>query len=89
MRVGLMMGDDTMPAHEVDRAAIGERMRQARKDAELTQDQLAASLDITKVLLSHYECGRRLLPVEVAFKLARQHKVSLDWLYGFKPRRAR
>jgi len=77
-----------MAGPEVDRIAIGERVRKARKQAELTQDELAASLDITKVLLSHYECGRRLLPVEVAFRLAHQHRVSLDWLYGFKPRRA-
>ena len=72
---------------EVDRHAIGVRVRKARKAAELTQQELAASLDITPMLLSHYECGRRLLPVEVAFKLARQHKVSLDWLYGFRPAR--
>lgn len=71
----------------VDREAVGARVRKARKSAGLTQEELAGSLDISKVLLSHYECGRRLLPVEVAFKLARTHRVSLDWLYGFKPRR--
>lgn len=71
----------------VDRVVVGDRIRRARKSAKLTQAALAESLDITTVLLSHYECGRRLLPVDVAFALARKHRVSLDWLYGFNTRR--
>jgi transcriptional regulator with XRE-family HTH domain len=82
-------GEWIMSDEHVDPVAIGQRVRKARKSDQLTQSELAQSLGITSIVLSHYECGRRLIPVEVAFKLARIHHVDLNWLYGFRPRRAR
>jgi transcriptional regulator with XRE-family HTH domain len=82
-------GEWIMSDAHVDPVTIGQRVKKARQQNKLTQVELAQSLDITPIVLSHYECGRRLLPVEVAFKLARIHHVDLNWLYGFRPRRAR
>lgn len=74
---------------EIDRKAVGRRVRKARDALGLTQSQLALALDVGPALLSHYELGRRLLPVDIAIRLAQRSRSSLDALYGFKPRRQR
>lgn len=43
---------------ELDRKAIGKRVRAARRRASLTQDKLAERLGITKSAVSQWESGR-------------------------------
>jgi len=44
---------------------LGQRIAQARKDAGLTQQQLAATLGISQPMLASYEIGRRRLPASM------------------------
>lgn len=51
---------DPVPAHVVARRyAIGQRIREARRAAGLTQDQLGELTDLTRVTISNIERGRR------------------------------
>ena len=50
---------------------VGARIAQARKDADLTQVQLAERLGIPQPQLASYEVGRRRVPVSMLPRLAR------------------
>lgn len=50
--------------------AFGRVLRTARKDASLTQEQLALSADIDRTFVSLMERGERQPTVRVLFKLA-------------------
>lgn len=59
---------------------LGQRIAQARKDAGLTQQQLAAALGISQPMLASYEIGRRRLPASLLSPLAEALKVSVSEL---------
>ena len=73
-------------ASSADRERVGDRVRTLRERLGMTQAVLAKRLGIAPSRLSHYETGRRPLPVDVAIDLARLGKVSLDQLYGGRRR---
>lgn len=58
------------------------RIRDLREDADLTQTQLAQTLLCDQSLYSKYERGERVLPLELAVKLAELYNVSIDYLVG-------
>lgn len=58
------------------------RIRDLREDADLTQKQIAEILLCDQSLYSKYERGERVLPLDLAVKLADYYQVSLDYLIG-------
>lgn len=60
----------------------GDRISYLREKANLTQDQLAKKIGITRAALSHYEKNRREPDFETIEKIARFFDVSLDYLLG-------
>ncbi len=60
--------------------ALGARIAQARKDADLTQVQLAERLGIPQPQLASYEVGRRRVPVSLLPRLARALSVAVEEL---------
>lgn len=61
---------------------IGERLHELRKDAGLTQDDLAAILRINKHSISSYERDKSEPPDAVKIAIARYFNVSVDYLLG-------
>ena len=61
---------------------MGFRIRDLREDADLTQKQIAEILLCDQSLYSKYERGERVLPLDLAVKLADYYHVSLDYLVG-------
>jgi len=61
---------------------IGKRISQLRDKRGWTQEQLAASLGISRAALSHYEKNRREPDTETLTKIADLFKVSIDYLVG-------
>ena len=59
---------------------VGGRIAQARKDADLTQVQLAEALGIPQPQLASYEVGRRRVPVSMLPRLARVLDVPIEEL---------
>lgn len=59
---------------------LGEKIRQLRIGANLTQDDLALKLDIKKPTLSHYETGRTEPNAEVLVKIANFFGITVDEL---------
>lgn len=61
---------------------IGERLFELRKDAGLTQDDLAAILNINKHSISSYERNRSEPPDTIKIAIAQYFNVSIDYLLG-------
>ena len=61
---------------------IGERLYDLRKEAGLTQDELADILKINKHSISSYEREKSEPPDAIKILIARYFKVSVDYLLG-------
>lgn len=61
---------------------IGERLLDLRKDAGLTQDELAAILKINKHSISSYEREKSEPPDVIKIAVAEYFDVSVDYLLG-------
>jgi transcriptional regulator with XRE-family HTH domain len=68
--------------------SIGERLAQMRKDAGLTQGELAEKLGATQSLVSKYERGELLLHGELIRTLAETFGVSADEILGIAKKKA-
>jgi transcriptional regulator with XRE-family HTH domain len=61
---------------------VGSRIARCRKEASLTQVQLAEALGIPQPQLASYEIGRRRVPVSLLPSLARALAVPIEELIG-------
>ena len=59
-----------------------KRIRDLREDNDLTQREIAAVLNCSQVSYSHYEIGRRDIPLEFLIKLSDFYDVSVDYILG-------
>ena len=64
----------------MDKLTMGDRIREARKQKGLTQEQLAESINVSVESISHIECGSRLPSMQVFIKLIEVLNVSADYL---------
>jgi len=62
--------------------SCGPRISELRENNNLTQEELAKNLGITRASLSHYETSRREPDYETLTKIADYFQVSLDYLMG-------
>lgn len=60
----------------------GERLKQLRTDAHLTQEGIAQVLNITREAYSLYETNKRQMSFESLCKIADFYHVSTDYLLG-------
>ena len=70
--------DAVLSAQEMQ--GIGRRLRLARKDRELTQDQVAVICGVSKSAVSHWEAGRNVPDTLYCYRLAKGLGLSLDHL---------
>ena len=56
------------------------RLRNLREDNDLTQKQLAASLQCSQRIYSDYERGKVGIPTEILIRLAFIYNTSVDYL---------
>ncbi len=61
---------------------FGQRLKQLRKEAGMTQLDLAKKLNLTKAVISYYEQQERSPSPEVLIKLANIFRVTTDYLLG-------
>ncbi len=59
---------------------LGQRLRQARLEAGMTQEELGKQLGVSRQTLSNWENGRSLPDVGSAVKLGKLYNISLDKL---------
>lgn len=61
---------------------LPERLRELRDRLHRTQQQVADDLNISRKLLSNYECGTREPDIDMLQTLATYYFVSVDYLIG-------
>lgn len=66
--------------NQLDYTAVGERIRQTRKERGLTQEQLAEACGLSTSFVGHIERGTRILSVDTLYQISLQLKVSTDYL---------
>lgn len=62
-----------------------QRIRDIREDSDLSQQQVADVLGITRQQYQLYESGKREMPMHCFITLAKFYKVPLDYLAGLIP----
>lgn len=61
---------------------LPERLRELRDRLHRTQQQVADDLNISRKLLSNYECGTREPSIDMLQTLATYYFVSIDYIVG-------
>lgn len=79
------MSDDEQKAEiqrsmRADDMRIGGRARDARQAADMTLEQAAQHIGVTKAQLGHLEAGRNPITASKLGVLARLYRQSCDWL---------
>lgn len=69
--------------------SIGERVARLRREKGLTQEEMAAHLEVTQPIVSDYERGRLRLHGELIVRLTQILSVSADEILGLKTLKAR
>ena len=64
---------------DIDRNLLGERIKQARKSVNYTQEKLASKLNTTHSDISAYESGKTAVPTLFMIEIAKITKKSLNW----------
>jgi len=67
-------------------ACFGEKLMALREDREMSQDEIAKLLGITRGAISAYENSIRMPNYKVLVKIARLFAVSTDYLLGLEYR---
>lgn len=63
-----------------DRMAYGERIKRLRTGRELTQEQLAEKINVSRTYIVKIENGLQIGPIGIAIELAMFFDVSMDFL---------
>lgn len=66
---------------------MSNRLRELRKDSDLSQKELAKILGMSQTGYSKYETGENDIPTIILIKLAKYYKVSTDYLLGLSDER--
>lgn len=61
---------------------LGYRLKELRKDNNMSQEELGKLLGVTKVSVSGYENGTRIPSMEVLVTILNVFKISADYLLG-------
>lgn len=64
---------------EIDRKILGDRIRQARRLINYTQEKLANKLNTTHSVISAYESGKTAVPTLFIIEIAKITQKSLNW----------
>lgn len=59
---------------------VYRRIRALREDADLSQSEVGAAINVPQRTYSYYETGGRMIPPEVLCALADFYHVSVDYL---------
>ena len=67
---------------EINNVTIGNRIKELRTSKNLTQEDIAKMVKVSKATISNYEKGKVSPPIELLIKLAERYDVSIEWLCG-------
>ena len=63
---------------------LGKKLKELRNEKEISQENLAKILKISRSALALYETDKRQIPNELLPKFAEFFDVSIDYLFGLE-----
>lgn len=63
---------------------LGERLQEQRQLKNLSQKEVAKTINVSASIVSNYEKGERTPSLEILMALARLYQCSTDYLLGFE-----
>lgn len=67
---------------EIDPSIVGERLKEFRREHDLTQEKLASILNMARSALANYERGRNIVATPFLYTICSKYHVSADYLLG-------
>ena len=67
---------------KINKVLSGERLRNFRKDNKITQDKLAAVLNVSRSTIAEYERGTNLIATPFLYTICKKYNISADYLLG-------
>ena len=67
---------------EINRTEIGKRLKEFRKENNLTQEKLASILNTVHPVISNYEKGKFLIALPFLYTICKKYNISADYLLG-------
>lgn len=80
-----MRGMANPPRSAQWRDQVAERLASTREALDLTQEELAEQLGVSRSALGNWETGRNLPDVAAMDRFAERHRITLDWIYRGDP----
>ena len=74
-----------MNCNKTDLKSIGKRIKKARENCNMKQEDLAEKLYCKRELISYYENGNRYIKTDTLINLSKILNVSADYLLGLVP----
>ena len=68
--------------NKIDTKISGERLKELRKEFNLTQEKLAKKLNIANTIISEYEHGNFPISTATIYSLSNEFHISSDYLLG-------
>lgn len=73
---------DVKKVYTLDKKLIGLKLKEIRREKELSLRGLAKILNTSHSTVLAYEQGQNLIIIAFAYQLAKKYKISLDYLVG-------
>ena len=67
---------------KIDKTFIGKRLKEIRKDLDLSQFDFANNCGISQTTYSHYETGLNLITTMNAYAICKTYNISMDYIVG-------
>lgn len=68
--------------NEINKKAVGERLKEIRRENKLTQVKLASILNTVHPVIVNYEKGKYLISTAFLYEICRNYKISADYILG-------
>lgn len=65
-----------------DATEVGHRLRALRESLSLTRAEMADANSIDRTNYGRFEDGKRLITIDIAFRLKVRYGITLEWLYA-------
>ena len=66
----------------IDKKIIGIKLKEFRKEKNITQEELASTLNTTHSTISAYESGKTTILTAFAYEICKRYNISMDYLCG-------